>query len=50
MESTRVFVDNVDTYLSRIPAIIAQQKVQELRSLSRRSNDLGWVSPEQHGI
>ncbi|KAK9310834.1 hypothetical protein V1524DRAFT_444277 [Lipomyces starkeyi] len=25
MESTRVFVDNVDTYLSRIPAIIAQQ-------------------------
>ncbi|KAK9235231.1 hypothetical protein V1525DRAFT_390637, partial [Lipomyces kononenkoae] len=25
MESTRVFVDNVDTFLSRIPAIIAQQ-------------------------
>ncbi|KAK9318107.1 hypothetical protein V1524DRAFT_340985, partial [Lipomyces starkeyi] len=25
MESTKVFVDNVDTFLSRIPAVIAQQ-------------------------
>ncbi|KAK9334402.1 hypothetical protein V1521DRAFT_443022 [Lipomyces starkeyi] len=24
MESTKVFVDNVDTFLSRIPAVIAQ--------------------------
>jgi hypothetical protein len=30
MESSKVFVDNVDTFLSRIPAIIAQQSAPRL--------------------
>ncbi|KAK9385863.1 hypothetical protein V1515DRAFT_217923 [Lipomyces mesembrius] len=36
MDSTKVFVDNVDTFLSRIPAIIAQQVSPAAPDVSHR--------------